>query len=110
MPTRALRMCSQPCCYSLVGPGRPCPMHPPRKPWDHKGASRQARGLGAEHDAMRKRVMAEERNCWRCGGAGLLDDQADHVRPRARGGTNERSNYRRAHRRCNQAGILRENA
>lgn len=45
--------------------------------------------------------MAEEDRCALCGGPGLANDQVDHIRERAQGGTNERTNLRRTHKRCN---------
>lgn len=93
MPTRAPRACH-------CGRIQPCPVHV-RKVWNHYGRTRQERGLNAEYDHNRVIVMREETHCWLCNGSGLPNDQADHVIPRARGGTNERSNLRRAHRRCN---------
>jgi 5-methylcytosine-specific restriction endonuclease McrA len=72
-----------------------------RKPWDHHGRSRQARGLGAEYDRNRIIVLREETHCGICGGPGLANDTVDHRIPRNEGGTSGRSNLRRAHRRCN---------
>jgi 5-methylcytosine-specific restriction endonuclease McrA len=48
----------------------------------------------------RLRVIARDEGiCWLCGQAGA--DSADHVIPRAYGGTNEDDNLRAAHVRCN---------
>jgi hypothetical protein len=95
MPTRARRACH---CGQL----QPCPVHTHR-PWDHKGMTRQQRGLGAQHDANRKLVMQQETHCAVCGEPGLPNDEAGHIRPRSHGGTSERFNLQREHKRCNAA-------
>lgn len=43
----------------------------------------------------------DKRVCWLCGLAGA--DTVDHVQPVARGGNDEPSNLRAAHRACNSA-------
>jgi 5-methylcytosine-specific restriction endonuclease McrA len=98
MPRRAPRACSRPSCPYV----QPCPQHA-RKPWDHAGLSRQARGYDAEYMRARAIVLREETHCALCGGPGMANDEADHILPLAAGGTNARCNLRRAHRRCNQA-------
>jgi 5-methylcytosine-specific restriction endonuclease McrA len=95
MPTRAPRACA---CGRL----RPCSVHV-RKPWDHKGRSRQKRGLGAEYDRNRAIVLRDEKTCGICGGPGLANDTVDHIVQRSQGGTSELVNLRRAHKRCNLA-------
>lgn len=87
MPTRAPRACH---CGRL----QPCPVHARKE-------SRQARGFDAEYDRNRAIVMREETHCWLCRQPGEADDHADHVIARSKGGSNDRSNLRRAHRRCN---------
>ncbi|PZU75565.1 MAG: endonuclease [Sphingomonas sp.] len=80
------------------------PSKPPRvkarratpAPWaTSKRASRQARGYGREHDAMRARVLREEPLCRICDAAGRVTAStiADHITPKAEGGTNDRENY-----------------
>ena len=53
--------------------------------------------------AARAVVLAEEHACWVCGQPPTPDDPlvADHVVPRAQGGTDARDNLRAAHRSCN---------
>jgi 5-methylcytosine-specific restriction enzyme A len=65
--------------------------------------SSTARGLGHQHQQLREQVLREARYCWICGGPGTPDDPltADHVIPRAAGGTTRRSNLRAAHSSCN---------
>lgn len=94
MPMSARRACH-------CGLIQPCPQHAKRS-WDHKGRSRQERGLDAEYDRNRPRVLREEENCGICGGPGQDDDTVDHIVPRAHGGPSARHNLQRAHRECNK--------
>jgi 5-methylcytosine-specific restriction protein A len=92
MPTRARRPCPN------VEGGRscphlqPCPVHVKRA-WDHGGRTRQARGYDAQHEQLRRQVMAEEPGCRVCGGTG--PGTADHIVPLSQGGRTERSNMQR---------------
>jgi 5-methylcytosine-specific restriction protein A len=63
------------------------------------------RGLGSNHQRIRRQVLAEENLCWICGQPARPDDPltADHVLSRAAGGRNTRSNYRAAHYSCNSS-------
>jgi 5-methylcytosine-specific restriction endonuclease McrA len=92
------RACPQPGCPNV----QPCPTHA-RKPWAHAVEDRHARGYDAEYMRNRAIVLREEQDCALCGGPGLSNDTADHIVPRADGGGSERSNLRRAHKRCNEA-------
>ena len=98
---RASKACPQPACPHVIPPGGACPDHP-RRPWAGRGTARD-RGYDAEYERNRKRVLAEETHCARCGGPGRADDQAGHKMPRSEGGPNSRENLQREHRRCNQA-------
>lgn len=83
------------------------PVQPPRfrppgwtppVPWaSSKGKSRQQRGYGGVHDAMRKQVLIEEPWCRECIRTGVTPPRrtviADHVRNKAEGGSDDRSNY-----------------
>lgn len=62
--------------------------------WD-KRKTRQQRGYGREHDAMRKRVLDEEPLCRECSKAGRVEAAciADHIKPKTEGGTDDRENY-----------------
>ena len=76
---------------------RPPGWRPP-EPWaTSKGKSRQQRGYGAAHDAMRKLVLEEEPHCRSCIAEGAATPErsavADHIVPKAEGGTSIRSNY-----------------
>ena len=66
-----------------------------RPAWDHGGKTRQQRGYGAEHQAMRKLLMKTVVTCQECARKGrtTIGTIADHIVPLAKGGTGERSNY-----------------
>ncbi len=79
-----------------------------------KRESRQARGYGRDHELMRKRVLTEEPLCRLC----LEADPprvtpttiADHIVPKAEGGTDDRDNYQGACGPCHIAKTARESA
>ena len=103
MPTAAFRACAEPGCPAILRQGGRCAAHA-RPAWG--GATRPnryARGYDAEYQRNRKTVLAEESHCWLFHEPGEADDQADHITPLLNGGTNQRENMRRAHRRCNHA-------
>jgi 5-methylcytosine-specific restriction protein A len=97
-------------------PSRPPSLKPRKIPpsrqisnWT-KRTSRQSRGYGREHDAMRKRVLAEEPLCRACSAAGRVEATtiADHIKPKAEGGTDDRENYQGLCRPCSIAKTARE--
>lgn len=65
--TRA-KVCAEPGCPE-IGPERLCAAH--RRAREVKRGSRQARGYGAAHEALRRRyapfVARGKVTCWRCG-------------------------------------------
>lgn len=69
------------------------------------------RGYDKTYYRNRARVLREETSCWICNkpvdktltGRDPDGPTADHVLARAKGGTNDRSNLRLAHLRCNSA-------
>jgi 5-methylcytosine-specific restriction protein A len=83
------------------------PTQPPRfrprgwkapAPWaTSAGKTRQQRGYGSEHDALRKQVLIEEPYCAECIRLGIAPPArtsvADHIVPQAEGGQTVRSNY-----------------
>jgi 5-methylcytosine-specific restriction protein A len=77
--------------------------------WD-KRSTRQQRGYGREHDAMRRRVLDEEPLCRECLKVGRVEETkvADHIIPKAEGGTDERENYQGLCRPCSTAKTARE--
>lgn len=87
----------------------------PAEAWaTSKGKSRQARGYGAEHEAMRKRVLIEEPWCAECLRSGVVPPRrtvvADHVRNQAEGGGHERGNYQGLCSQHSKAKTARESA
>lgn len=79
-----------------------------------KRESRQARGYGRAHDLMRERVLREEPLCRPC----LAQDPprytpstiADHVVPKAEGGTDDRENYQGSCDPCHRLKTAKESA
>lgn len=68
-----------------------------RKPWHHGGKSRHERGYGSSWDKLRKQVLTEEpmcRSCFEEHGVVTAATQVDHITPKAKGGTDARSNLR----------------
>lgn len=57
--------------------------------------SRQSRGYGAEHERMRRIVLAEEPLCYMCLAEGRVSAStvAEHKLCKAEGGTDDRENY-----------------
>ena len=80
--------------------------------WSRK--SRQGRGYGRAHELMRERVLEEEPLCRAC----LTKDPpeytpsciADHIKPKAEGGGDERENYQGLCEPCSRAKTAREAA
>jgi len=60
--------------------------------WDHCGKTRQQRGYGAAHDRMRKHLMQTVIMCEHCSAKGraTVGTHADHIIPKAKGGSDER--------------------
>lgn len=74
-----------------------------RKPWEStRRLSRQARGYGRAHEKMRERVLAEEPLCRICLAKGISTPTtiADHIIPKAEGGSDGRDNYQGACKDC----------
>lgn len=99
-------------------PSRP-PSLKPRKPgtpshgWN-KRESRQARGYGRAHDLMRAQVLREEPLCRLC--LALSPPRykpatiADHIQPKAEGGSDERENYQGLDADCHRIKTAAESA
>lgn len=79
-----------------------------RKPWAHAEPSRHARGYGSEWGAKRRQVLAEEPVCRYCRRA--ASTTADHIKPKAEGGTDDRRNLAGCCKACQQAKAGREGA
>jgi len=93
-PWAPRRPCTAVGCPNL----QPCPLHA-RRPWQQR-LSRQQRGYGAAWERIRDQVLREEQRCaW-----GSLPNEdgpcwsdsstADHIVPKAQGGTDDRENLR----------------
>ena len=78
--------------------------------WSNK--TRQERGYGADHDRMRKLVLAEEPLCRECLKRDMVSATtiADHVVPKAEGGTDDRENYQGLCKPCSDAKTAEEAA
>lgn len=66
-----------------------------RKPWHHGGKSRHDRGYGTAWDKLRAQVLNEEPMCRVCLGERSIvtaATQVDHIKPKAKGGTDTRTN------------------
>lgn len=104
-PMAPARPCSQPFCPHLITNTQPCPIHG-KRPWDHGSASPAERGYGAEWGLKRAQVLAEEPVCRYCRKA--PSTQVDHVTPKSKGGTDDRSNLAGTCKRCHETKSARE--
>src|SRR3990167_6113034 len=92
MPVKALHPCAQPGCPELVSKSR-CPKHDAKRAYyaEHPRGSSTQQGYGEP---------------WRKGIA--QSTEADHIVPRARGGTDERDNLQGTCKRCHSRKTARE--
>lgn len=97
-------------------PSKPPSLRPRKVPterklsnWDRR-KTRQQRGYGREHELMRQRVLDEEPLCRECAKTGRVEATriADHIRPKAEGGTDDRENYQGLCIPCSKAKTARE--
>jgi len=67
--------------------------------------SRQSRGYGKEHDAMRAHLLATVVLCEECARKGKVSvgSIADHIKPKSQGGGGERENYQLLCKPCSDA-------
>lgn len=86
-PTRARKLCAEQRCGELVDRGR-CPAHT-RRAFAGRPSYRQ-RGYTAAWDRMAREMRERGEVCVWCREARATE--LDHVVPKARGGTNDRSN------------------
>ena len=73
-----------------------------RRSWDHGGKTTSQRGYGTEHQRIRAEMMRTIILCEECSrnkrvAVGVI---ADHIKPLAKGGTNDRANYQLLCRDC----------
>lgn len=104
MPTASLRVCAFPSCRARQDATR-CPKHERMSSRNHGGVPRQARGLGAEFDALKPVVIARDggRCQLRLPGCTAVATTADHIVPRSRGGLTTVGNLRAACGHCNSS-------
>lgn len=83
-------------------PSKPPSLRPRKVPaarkltsWSTTRKSRQARGYGRAHELMRAQVLREEPLCRACAAVNRIaaTEVADHITPKAEGGTDDRENY-----------------
>ena len=74
--------------------------------------SRHERGYGKEHEAKRNALLKREPLCRECKKHGRIVAAtiADHVIPKAKGGTDDEDNYQPLCKRCSDAKTQRESA
>ena len=104
-PWAPKRLCARPGCGRLVSNTEPCPLHG-KRPWQHNRPTASERGYGLAWRRLRAQVLAEEPVCRYCGWA--PSTQADHIVPRARGGSDDRSNIAGSCKRCHESKSGRE--
>ena len=79
-----------------------------------KRESRQARGYGRAHELMRAQVLREEPLCRACLAMNpsrtSASQVADHIIPKAEGGTDDRENYQGLCKPCDVLKTARESA
>jgi 5-methylcytosine-specific restriction endonuclease McrA len=80
------------------------------KPWRHARESRHARGYGAAWEKVRAAVLRDEPLCRPCRARGRVTaaTAVDHIRPRARGGTDDRENLQPICAACHEAKTLED--
>ena len=66
-----------------------------RTAWKHGGKTRQQRGYGRDHEKMREHLLQTVILCEECTRQGKVrvGTHADHRISKAKGGTDDRSNY-----------------
>lgn len=110
MPSRPKTPCRHPGCPALVD-DRYCEAHAPQHMWggrDKRSAHR--RGYGVQHRRMRALVLLEEPLCRECLKVGGVSASviADHIKPKAEGGSDDRSNYQGLCQGCSDVKTARE--
>jgi 5-methylcytosine-specific restriction protein A len=66
-----------------------------RRAWDHDGRSRHERGYGWEWEKLRKQIMDRDNGlCQPCLRKGRVTagNEVDHIKPKAKGGTDDPEN------------------
>lgn len=91
MPFATLRLCVTPGCPNRVPQGACAPCS--RRREQARGTSTE-RGYGSAWQKIRLAVLVEEPLCVRCLAQGIVkpSEEVDHILPKSRGGTDDRSN------------------
>jgi 5-methylcytosine-specific restriction protein A len=101
-----MKACAQPGCPRLVRRGR-CPDHL-QGGWDRR--PRAARGYGSAWDVLRLLIL--KRDAWICqaqyAGCTRVAREVDHIKSRARGGSDHAENLRAICSSCHKQKTLRE--
>lgn len=95
MPSAPLKLCGKPGCPNRVRAGY-CPEHQSPRGWVKHQAGRTTteRGYGHNWRKIRQMVASEEFACRLCGSTSPMW-VCDHIIPKAKGGTDDRSNLQR---------------
>jgi 5-methylcytosine-specific restriction protein A len=83
----------------------------PRQVWQHKRTSRHARGYGTAWEHLRKEVMQRDKGlCQPCLRKNRVTAAAavDHIKPKAKGGTDDLTNLEAICRPCHLDKTLRD--
>ncbi len=81
-----------------------------RKPWDHDGRTTTPRGYGWAWQQLRAQVLRDEPLCRACDAKGQVTraTQVDHVKPKTKGGTDDRTNLAPLCEPCHEAKTARD--
>jgi 5-methylcytosine-specific restriction protein A len=79
-------------------------------PWDSK-KTRQQRGYGRQHERIREELIRDVILCEECMRKGIVTvgTHADHIVPKASGGSDDRENYQLLCAPCHKEKTIREN-
>lgn len=102
-PVTRLVVCTAPGCPTLTDSGR-CDVHPrDQRSRNHHGVPRQARGLGAGWDRVKRAVIDRDGGVCqlRLAGCTAIATTANHIVPRSKGGPTTAENLEASCAHCN---------
>lgn len=79
--------------------------------WDHGGKTRHQRGYGTAWDKLRATILDRDNHlCQAClrNGRPVPGNQVDHIKPKAKGGTDDESNLEVLCRPCHDKKSMRD--